>query len=277
MSDPPRRTLAGILDLTPAGEDRWVAPTPGEGPPRLFGGQVAAQALAAACKTVDADRPPHSLHGYFIRPGRPDSVLELVVERTRDGRSFATRHVTAVQEGNAIFNLTASFHGGEEGIDWQLPGPGLEPPPDNERAPRPERPFWFTNPFEIRPVQPPTDDPWPPHPCWVRLIEELPTDQASQLCALTFISDMGVVGSARAPHDRRPSSLASLDHAVWFHRPVDMSEWHLFSVDPVSNFGARGLARGTIHAADGRLVASIAQEGLIRPGAPDWAPPGRRR
>ncbi len=273
MSDPPRRTLAGILDLAASGEDRWVAPTPGEGPPRLFGGQVAAQALAAACKTVADDRPPHSMHGYFIRPGRPDTILELVVERTRDGRSFTTRHVTAIQEGNAIFNLTASFHGGEEGIDWQLPGPGLEAPAD-ARGPRPERPFWLTNPFDIRPVHPPADDPWPPHPCWVRLVEEIAHDRATQACALTFISDLGVVGSARAPGDRgRPSALASLDHSVWFHRPFDMSGWHLFSVGPVSNFGARGLALGTIHASDGRLVASIAQEGLIRPGAPGWRPP----
>lgn len=274
MSTPPRRTLAGILDLAPAGEDAWVAPTPGEGPPRLFGGQVAAQALAAACKTVDADRPPHSMHGYFIRPGRPDSVLELRVERTRDGRSFTTRHVTAIQEGNAIFNLTASFHGGEDGLDWQLPAPPFEPPAE-ERSPRPEHEFWFTNPFEIRTLRPPSDDPFPPHPCWVRLIERLPGDQATQMCALTYISDMGVVGSARAPHDRTPANLASLDHAVWFHRPVDLSKWHLFSVDPVSNYGGRGLAIGTIHAADGRLVASVAQEGLIRPGQPDWLPPER--
>ncbi len=272
MTDPPRRTLGAILDLTPSGEGRWMAPTPGEGPRRLFGGQVAAQALAAACQTVDADRPPHSLHGYFIRPGRPDTPLELRVERTRDGRSFTTRHVTAVQEGNAIFNLTASFHGGEAGMDWQVPGLGLEPPTGEERVPRPERPFWITNPFEIRPVHRRTDDPWPPHPCWVRLVEELPGDQATQRCALTFISDLAVVASTRAPHDRSPAALASLDHAVWFHRPVDMSEWHLFSVDPVSTAGARGLARGTIHAADGRLVASIAQEGLIRPGGAGWTP-----
>ncbi|MGH9046650.1 MAG: acyl-CoA thioesterase [Acidimicrobiales bacterium] len=276
MSDLNRRMLAGILDLTASGEDRWMAPTPGEGPPRLFGGQVAAQALAAACKTVEADRPPHSLHGYFIRPGRPDSALELVVERTRDGRSFTTRHVTAVQEGNAIFNLTASFHGGEPGADWQAPAPDMNlPAPASPDVPRAgARGFWQTSPFELRPLHQ-SSDPWPLHPCWVRLIEEIPAEPALQACALTFISDMGVVGSARAPYDRgRPSSMASLDHAVWFHRPIDMAEWHLFSVGPVSNFGGRGLALGTIHASDGRLIASLAQEALIRPGAPDWMPPG---
>jgi acyl-CoA thioesterase II len=271
MSELRRRTLAGILDLTVSGEDRWVAPTPGEGPPRLFGGQVAAQALSAACQTVPPDRPPHSLHGYFIRPGRPDTALELVVERTRDGRSFTTRHVTAIQEGKAIFNLTASFHGTEEGLDWQVPGPapaipGVEDLQRGEFSPGdpPHRAFWSNSPFQLIPLRP-DPDAFVPHPCWVRLVEELPKTPAMQACALTFISDMGVVGSARAPVDRTmPVSLASLDHAVWFHRPFDMTEWHLFSVDPVSNSNSRGLARGTLHAGDGRLIASIAQEVLIR-------------
>jgi acyl-CoA thioesterase-2 len=270
MSEPTRRTLTSILDLVSSGEDRWMAPTPGEGPPRLFGGQVAAQALSAATKTVPADRPPHSLHGYFIRPGRPDATLEMVVERTRDGRSFTTRHVTAVQEGKAIFNLTASFHAAEDGIDWQVPAPELTPPPDEEFTPEEPmfRAFWRASPFELRPLYP---DPsrHVAHPIWVRLIEEIPKDPAVQACALTFISDMGVVGSARAPEDRgRPAALASLDHAVWFHRPFDMAEWHLVSVEPVSNSGARGLARGSVHSSDGRLVASFAQEALVRSSGP---------
>ena len=283
MSDPEPHTLARLLSLQAAGEDRWVAPTPREGPWRLYGGQVAAQALGAACKTVPSERPPHSLHGYFIRPGRPDTTLELVVERTRDGSSFSTRHVTALQDGKAIFNLIASFHGPEPGVDWQLPGPDvLPPPPGDPVAPAPVRgSFGPLGLFERRPLHlADPEDPWPRHPCWVRLIEEISPDPAEQACALTFVSDMGVVGSARAPGDRgRPASLASLDHAIWFHRPFDVSEWHLFTVDPVSNHGGRGLARGTIHAGDGRLVASIAQEALIRPGAsagrrrpgaPDW-------
>jgi acyl-CoA thioesterase-2 len=266
MSELQRRTLASILNLVPSGEDRWLAPTPGEGPPRLFGGQVAAQALSAACQTVPTDRPPHSLHGYFIRPGRPDAALELVVERTRDGRSFTTRHVTAMQEGKAIFNLTASFQAVEAGIDWQVPAPELPPPPDEEFTPVEPmfRAFWLASPFQLRPVHP---DPsrHVAHPCWVRLVEELPKDPAVQACALTFISDMGVVSSVRAPEDRdRPAALASLDHAVWFHRPFDMTEWHLVSVVPVSNSGARGLGLGTLHSSDGRLVASFAQEALVR-------------
>lgn len=270
MTELRRRTLASILDLVPSGEDRWMAPTPGEGPPRLFGGQVAAQALSAACRTVPAERPPHSLHAYFIRPGRPDSTLEMVVERTRDGRSFTTRHVTAIQEDKAIFNLTASFQIAEEGIDWQVPPPKLSPPPAEEFMPVEPvlRAFWQASPFQLRPLHPDAER-HVAHPCWVRLVEELPKDPAIQACALTFISDMGVVGSARAPEDRgRPASLASLDHAVWFHRPFDMAEWHLFSVDPVSNSGARGLAFGSMYSSDGRLVASMAQEGLFRKPGP---------
>jgi acyl-CoA thioesterase-2 len=267
VSDTARRTLRDILDLAPAGEDRWVAPTPGEGPPRLFGGQVAAQALLAACRTVPAERPPHSLHSYFIRPGRPDTTLELVVERTRDGRSFTTRHVTALQEGKAIFSMSASFHVLEPGTDWQEPAPRPARLEEGEGAPGLETPraFWHFSPFEIRPVR---LDPqrFVPHPCWVRLVEELPDDPALQACALTYVSDTAVVASARAPQDQgQMASMASLDHAVWFHRPVDVGRWHLFSVDPVSNFGGRGLARATLHDGDGRLVASIAQEALIRP------------
>jgi acyl-CoA thioesterase-2 len=263
-----------LLDLEDAGGDRFWAPTPGgDGPPRLFGGGVAAQALAAACRTVPEERPPHSLHGYFIRPGRPGVPLELVVERTRDGRSFTTRHVTAIQDSKAIFNLTASFHGAEPGTDWQEAVPELPPLPGDEEdraAIGPAglmeifRAVWRSSPFELRPVRPGPS--LVPHPCWVRLAEPIGPDPALQACALTFVSDMGVVVSARAPQDRgRRAPMASIDHAVWFHRPFDVAEWHLFSVDPVSNYGARGLARASLHSSDGRLVASIAQEVLMRP------------
>jgi acyl-CoA thioesterase-2 len=194
----------------------------------------------------------------------------MVVERTRDGRSFTTRHVTAIQEGKVIFNLTASFHLAEAGIDWQAPPPELTPPSEAEQTfDEPGfRAFWEDSPFQLRPLrtQPGT---FSPHPCWVRVIEGLEKDPAVQACALTYISDMGLVASARAPEDRaRPANLASLDHAIWFHRPFDMAEWHLFSVDPISNSGARGLAVGTVHSIDGRLVALIAQEALVRAPGP---------
>jgi len=275
MSDDiPRRSMRALLALRETAPDRFTAPTPAEGPPRLFGGQVAAQALRAACATVEAGRPVHSLHSYFIRPGRPDAVMELAVERTRDGRSFTTRHVTAIQEAKAIFTLTASFHTPEEGTDWQLAGPQAARPDaaGTRRLGQPFATFWRDSPFLIQSLSGSTQRPLL-HPAWVRLTEPIGEDPVLHACALTFVSDMAVVFSARAPVDRAGfgGGGASLDHSVWFHRPFDIREWLLFSVDAVSNFGARGLARGTFHTEAGTLVASIAQEGLLRStGGPRW-------
>jgi acyl-CoA thioesterase II len=272
----PRRIHA-ILDLQPVGEDRWEAPTPAEGPPRLFGGQVASQTLRAATLTVGDDRRTHSLHSYFIRPGRPGTPLELAVERTRDGRSFSTRRVTAIQQGEAIFVLDASFHTAESGDDWQAAGlpPGTPSPAELVAAradafgsaPGPGSDFRRSIPFEILPIRPTTG--FAMHPCWVRLREEIdPDDWSMHQAALTFVSDLAVVGSARAPGSTAGFGGASLDHAVWFHRPVQVDQWLLFSVDPVTNYGARGLARGTFQREDGTLVASLAQECLLRPASP---------
>jgi acyl-CoA thioesterase-2 len=266
--------MRDLLELHETAKDRFTAPTPAEGPPRLFGGQVAAQALRAACATVEAGRPVHSLHSYFIRPGRPDAVMELAVERTRDGRSFTTRHVTAIQEDKAIFTLIASFHTPEEGTDWQLPAPEAVGPA--AVAPgslgQPFATFWRNSPFLIQSLSGSTQRPVL-HPAWIRLTEAIGDDPVLHACALTYVSDMAVVFSARAPADRTGfgGGGASLDHSVWFHRPFDIRQWLLFSVDAVSNFGARGLARGTFHTEAGTLVASIAQEGLLRPtGGPRW-------
>jgi acyl-CoA thioesterase-2 len=274
MSDDPRRSMRDLLELQETAKDRFTAPTPAEGPPRLFGGQVAAQALRAACATVEDGRPVHSLHSYFIRPGRPDSAMELVVERTRDGRSFTTRHVTALQEDKAIFTLTASFHAPEEGTDWQLPAPEAARPPDaaDRSLGEPFATFWRDSPFLIQSLSGSTQRPLL-HPAWIRLTEEIGDDPVLHACALTYVSDMAVVFAARAPVDRTGFGVggASLDHSVWFHRPFDIRRWLLFSVEAVSNYGARGLARGTFHTEDGTLVASLAQEGLLRPtGGPRW-------
>jgi acyl-CoA thioesterase-2 len=274
MTDDARRSMRDLLELRETAKDRFTAPTPAEGPPRLFGGQVAAQALRAACATVEDGRPVHSLHSYFIRPGRPDSAMELVVERTRDGRSFTTRHVTALQEDKAIFTLTASFHAPEEGTDWQLPGPEPARPPDaaDRSLGEPFATFWRDSPFLIQSLSGSTQRPLL-HPAWIRLTEEIGDDPVLHACALTYVSDMAVVFAARAPADRSGfgGGGASLDHSVWFHRPFDIRRWLLFSVDAVSNYGARGLARGTFHSEDGTLVASLAQEGLLRPtGGPRW-------
>ena len=256
-----------LLDLGRRGPDDFVAPTPSDGPGRLFGGQVASQSLRAATLTVPADRPPHSLHAYFIRPGRPGIPLRLTVDRSRDGRSFTTRRVTASQDGEPIFALAASFHGAEDGVDWQLPAPEDVPDPGDDRLPpSPFATFASMSPFEVRPVRPPAGDVPVLHPFWVKTRRALPADPALHACVLAFISDMGVVSSARAPGGPPITQLtgASLDHAMWFHRPARADEWLLFDVEPVSNAGARGLARGSLHTVDGVLVASIVQEALLR-------------
>ena len=263
-----RSPILDVLSLQELGPDSFSATTPPEGgPPRLFGGQVASQALRAATLTVAPERPPHSLHAYFVRPGRPGSPLTLRVERTRDGRSFTTRTVTASQGGRPILILAASFHGDEEGDDWHLPAPTGVPRPDDLPEPEPAlRQFTLISPFDVRPVRGrEAHEPALVHPFWIRTRDRLPDDPLLHACVLTYISDLAVVGGAFAPGvDRTHRTGASLDHAVWFHRPARADGWLLFSVDPASNHGGRGLARGTLHTASGVLVASMAQEALLR-------------
>lgn len=271
-ASPFSRRLLEVLDLHPAGSDTYTAATPAEGPPRLFGGQVASQATRAATLSVDPERRAHSVHAYFIRPGRPGMPLELSVERTRDGRSFSTRRVVAAQDGEPILVLNASFHIEEPGDDWNgAPLPDVPGPDEVSEPGEGQRMFRAMNPFEIRPISP-SEGPRL-HPCWVRVREELPDDPQLHTAALTYVSDLAVIGSARAPGSTAGWGGASLDHSVWFHRPVRVDQWLLFSVDPVTNAGARGLALGSFHAADGTLVASLAQEALLRPAVPGQ--PGR--
>ena len=267
MPEPPR-SLLDLLAFEAVGDDTWLAPTPIDGWGRLFGGQVASQSLRAATLTVEPDRQVHSMHAYFIRPGRAGEPLLLEVDRTRDGRSFTTRRVTAVQGGEAIFVLAASFAITEDGEDWQLPAPTDVPSPDDLDV---ERSFftqmWAQSPVDVRAVhESPANQPPQIHPLWIKTKATLPDDPVLHRCALAFFSDIGVVGSALAPETSISPKFggASLDHAVWFHRPVRADEWILFSVDPVSNASARGLAIGTMHTRDGVLVASVAQEALLR-------------
>ena len=254
-----------LLDLERRGDDDFVALSPGEGPGRLYGGQVASQALRAATLTVDEGRLPHSLHSYFIRPGRPGVPLEIHVERTRDGGSFSTRTVWARQQGETIFSLIASFHGGEPGDDWQ---PADSMPvvasPDECATPGdgPQGGRWFGAGFDIRPIR--AFEGFRIHPCWVRLNEEIEDDPLLHACALAFISDRAVVGSARMPGATGRVNAASLDHSLWFHRPVRTDQWLLFSVEPATNYAGRGLALGTFHTEEGVLIASLAQEALLR-------------
>lgn len=267
---PPRGAdrMQWLLDLEDLGDDAFVASTPSDGPGRIFGGQVAGQSLRAATLTVGEGRPPHSFHAYFIRPGRPGTPMRLDVQRSRDGKSFSTRHVTASQDGEPIFELLASFHAAEEGDDWHVPLPAEIPGPDELTTPdSPFTRFLTMSPLEVRPVRKVGPDEFPMiHPFWVRARSPLPDDPALHRCVVAFMSDMGVVASARGPESTLPRMFmgASLDHAVWFHRPFRADEWLLFDVKPSTNFGARGLAQGTFHTREGVLVASMTQEALLR-------------
>lgn len=281
MTQTPLDQLVALLDLERVEDDIFrghSAETPSQ---RVFGGQVAGQALVAAGRTVPADRPVHSLHAYFLRPGDPTVPIVYQVDRIRDGRSFTTRRVVAVQHGQAIFNLAVSFHIAEPGIEHQDTMPEV-PPPDSlptlrERLAGIVPPgTFFSRPLaiDIRYVQdPPILAAAGPQrePCsqvWMRTDGTLPDDPLVHVCALTYASDMTLLDSAVIPHGLAfgNDSLkgASLDHAMWFHRPFRADEWFLYDQESPSASGARGFARGRIFTHDGRLVVSVAQEGLLR-------------
>jgi acyl-CoA thioesterase II len=264
--EPSPSAIARMFALEPLDGDAYVVNSPSVARERLFGGQVAAQSLRAACLTIGDGRPPHSLHAYFIRPGLPGEPLRLDVGRTRDGRAFSTRHVTASQGGKPIFEMVASFHDPEPGHDWQPAPPDRVPGPEESEPPQLAGLFRHPPAFDIRLVRPARPGQFPlPHPFWIRAAEPLGDDPALHACLITYLSDMAVVSSAIAPGSPKSLAMAvSLDHALWFHRPARVDQWLLYSVDPVTNFGARGLARGTLHTADGVLVASITQEALLR-------------
>jgi len=250
----------------------------------VFGGQVLGQALSAAQQTVDADRSAHSLHAYFLRAGDIQKPIVYNVERTRDGHSFSVRRVVAIQHGQPIFNCSVSFQVAEDGVEHQLPMPSV-PKPDDLPA-RPQLPpdelaripaklqrwLGMRGPFEFRRVYPrdelnPGKQP-PFQHVWFRLIARAPDDVVLHRAMLAYASDFHLVGTTTFPHGisylQKNVQMASLDHALWFHRPFRADEWLLYSCDSPTAQGARGLARGMIYSLDGRLVASTAQEGLIR-------------
>lgn len=284
MTDAPQRwgldEFLGLFDLERIGDDAFRAANPQRGPwTRVFGGQVAAQAVRAAQLTVPSDRAIHSLHAYFLRPGRVGEPIDLYVERPRDGRSFTTRYVAATQRDEVIFDAIASFHVAEEGPEHQVPIATDVPAPED--APEPEMPPEFRGrmrsmmPFDMRELgsQPPEAGPHrSTRRVWFKTTGRLPDDPAVHACVLAFASDMGVVMAARAPvagEDQWETftrfMTASLDHAVWFHRPMRADEWILMDLRAISNSGARGLAMGAMHTREGVLGLSIAQEALIRP------------
>jgi acyl-CoA thioesterase-2 len=263
--------LVDILDLERIEEDIFRGGSPERGPQRVFGGQVAAQALVAAGRTTPDDRAVHSLHAYFIRPGDPDVPIVYTVDRTRDGRSFSTRRVTAIQHGQVIFTLSASFHRPEPGLEHQVPMPEA-PEPDTLR----ERSIGLRQ-VEIRYAG---ESPWaraegvqrePRNTVWIRARGPLPDDPLVHVCAVAYISDMSLLDSVLLAHglrwDAPGLTAASLDHAMWFHGPFRADEWLLYAQESPAASGARGLAQGRIFRHDGRLIASVVQEGLIR-----WTP-----
>ncbi|MGH3251975.1 MAG: acyl-CoA thioesterase [Trebonia sp.] len=278
--------LLDLLDLEQIEVNIFRGRSPDESVQRVFGGQVAGQALVAAGRTVPEDRPVHSLHAYFIRPGDPAVPLVYTVDRVRDGRSFTTRRVTAIQHGKPIFTLSASFHHPESGLEHSASMPAARPPEElRSNAARlaeaigvPLPPHLRDSPIELRSAGPlaielahdPSLRSKDDHSnlVWVRVTEKLPDNPLLHVCLMTYVSDLTLLETALLEHghnlyDGRTSG-ASLDHAMWFHRPFRADQWLLYAQDSPSAAGGRVLARGQVFTTEGDLVVSVVQEGLIR-------------
>ena len=270
--------LVDLLDLEQLEVNLFRGVSPPQSPTRVFGGQVAAQALVAAGRTVPDDRQVHSLHAYFIRPGDPSVPIVFEAERVRDGRSFTTRRVLAIQHGEAIFSLSASFQQPQEGLEHSDPGPVGVPAPLSlpdlgervaagkgvgwmSRIPRPLDMRFVTEPVWSPDRTGPTDT---PSQVWMRADGTLPDDRLLHVCLLTYASDLTLLGSVIARHDQQQVQMASLDHAMWFHRPFRADEWLLYTCYSPTATGSRGLATGRFTREDGALVATTVQEGLVR-------------
>ena len=275
-----------ILDLEPLEVNLFRGRSPQSRWQRVFGGQVIGQALVAACRTVEdvTARPPHSLHAYFLLGGDPKVPIIYEVDRIRDGKSFTTRNVKAIQHGRAIFSMSVSFHLSEPGLAHQVKMPEVPKPdalPSDEELkdriypllPEPARRYYERErPIEFRPVEfsrylgEKSEN--GRFDIWIRATGRLPDEPAIHQCVLAYASDMMLLDAALIPHGRSVFSedimAASLDHALWFHRPFRADEWLLYAQDSPSLADSRGFSRGLIFASDGTLVASVAQEGLLR-------------
>ncbi len=276
--------LLSVLDLETLDVNLFRGRSPQVGWQRVFGGQVIGQALVAAVRTVDPSRPPHSMHAYFLLPGDPKVPIIYDVDPIRDGKSFTTRRVTARQHGHAIFSMLVSFHANEPGLDHQAPMPDVPPPeqlPDESEMrrsilptmPDPVRRYYERErPIELRPVEyeryAGKKYPEGNFHLWIRATGRLPDDPAIHQCVLAYASDMTLLDAALVRHGRtlfeREFMAASLDHALWLHRPFRADEWLLYAQDSPNLHGSRGFSRGLIFTRDGTLVASVAQEGLVR-------------
>jgi len=273
--------LVRLLDLERLEINLFRGESRDIGSPQVFGGQVLGQALMAACGTVEG-RAVHSLHAYFLRRGDFNAPIVYEVDRSRDGASFSSRRVVAIQHGQQIFTMAASFQIVEEGPDHQVPMPEVAPPEDLPdltsevrkhlaRMPAERRRFWsLERPFEFRSVE--AIEAGEPRPgvrhLWFRLVDRCPDDPVLHQCLLAYMSDYHLLETATLPHGlayrTADVTLASIDHAMWFHRPVRVDEWLLYALVSPSSSGSRGLAFGRIFDRAGRLVASTAQEGLMR-------------
>jgi len=283
MSSLAVQSLLEILDLEKIELNLFRGRSPQDRWQRVFGGQVIGQALVAACRTVEG-RSPHSMHAYFLIGGDPKVPIIYEVDRIRDGKSFTTRRVVAIQHGQAIFTLMVSFHNDEAGLSHQAPMPEVPPPEQlpteaEVRAkvlpnmPDPVRRYYERErPIELRPVQydrylgKKYED--GKFNVWIRATGKLPDDPAIHQCVLAYASDMSLLDTALVPHGRslfeKEFMGASLDHALWLHRPFRADDWLLYTQESPTMTGSRGFARGLIFTRDGTLVASVAQEGLVR-------------
>ena len=269
--------LVELLDLEPIEVNIFRGVSADDNRQRIFGGQVAGQALVAAARTVDESRAVHSLHAYFLRPGDPSVPVLYEVDRIRDGRSFTTRRVVAIQHGQAIFNMSASFHIAEPGLEYleQMPsvsGPETLPTraerhaaagiPDSGLAAALDTRYVTADPLHRKAPLPPTQQ------VWFRADGKVPDDPVLHACMLTYASDMTLLDTTLLPHGLSWTDdslmMASLDHAMWFHGPFRADEWLLYDQRTPASTGGRGLATAGVFTRDGRLIASVVQEGLIR-------------
>ncbi len=278
------KELLEILDLEPLEHNLFRGLSPKTGWQRVFGGQVIGQALVAAQRTVESDRHVHSLHGYFMLGGDPKVPIIYEVDRIRDGGSFTTRRIVAIQHGRAIFSMSASFQRDEPGLEFQAKMPD-QPEPEKlvsekelkeqfvHQAPEHVRKYWERDrPIEMRATSLEhyiSDKKLPAEQyVWIRATAEIPDDPALHAAVLAYASDMTLLDTALFPHGRKvfdkDMQVASLDHSMWFHRPVNINDWILFAQDSPSTSGGRGFTRGSLYSRDGTLIASAAQEGLIR-------------
>ena len=282
--NPALKELLGLMDLEEIERNLFRGVSPKDSWQRVFGGQVIGQALQAATRTVPKDRPVHSLHAYFLRPGDPKVPIVYEVDRIRDGKSFTTRNVLAIQHGRPIYSMSVSFHVNEDGLAHQIEMPDVPPPEElktelerrqeiAEKVPQlMDDHFTRPRPIETRPVNSQdfiNPEPMEPNSAvWIKAADPLPDDSGLHKCLLAYASDMSLLDTCALPHGvswfNDKLQMASLDHAMWFHRPFRADEWLLYVTDSPSSSGALGFNRGMFFNRDGVLVASCTQEGLIR-------------